>query len=915
MMLTSAHQGYEYQDLLVAARLVDVMLGDIVEIRVDTKLVQNDVFDDLTTVDAAGRRERTQVKHTANDDRALTLATFTGDGRSLRLDRVIATALADRDGPGIQARAFSFRIVLRDTPPTDRHLRAVLELANPDPGPLVPGMDSQRMRFRPDALWDGNGRFAPDLADATNPFAFLRLGKNAVERADLDWVCQLLILELAAPAASLDLTNPGPAEQLLLQRARSEVGAGAYPNGDRSAVDVAEALIRCARAARQGSITVTTAELLRRTQLRSDFGAVARANPVDTAIEVPRSTTVDTLVRQMTTAADSGQIALLVGPPGQGKSWICKQLIDRLSDDEWLVAEHFCYLGEADRYPLPRVRVESVIGSLLGRVAEYDPDLVAGQRPRFAADERALENAIVKALRKTPHRRVALVIDGIDHVTRVIREPSHADPSFLLADALAALALPPRSALIVLSQPGQHLQPLEAAGAVTLEIPRLTDSELRQLAIHLDVVGDTSDAPRLSHHLPLLVNEQAIEEFLAALADRSEGNALYATYLCREARRSAMTPAAPAATIRSLPQFDESLRGYYQHIHASLGDEGAWVADVIALLDFPVSRSDLKAIRPDMAHRVDPAFEVLRPVLLERATQGGARVYHESFARFLRLPFHGNVAARTALLDRIIAWLERRGIFEDSRAFRHLLPALSDANDNERVVSAVGRDFVVKSIAAGFPASAIVENLATAVRCAARIGDWPVVARYVEMSRSTETYKGERFDSAVVCFVDVIARLLGADTLANRLLHDGTPIMAARSGLKMCAALDELGTVVPWREYMEAFLRESEDNTVYGEASDRQVAVAWLRGRLRLASLHHRATADSRQAAGFLGTDNDSALLGQLNWVELGKYVHDHGLPPATVIQAIPRHPRTRADYRASSETPSAGRLLSRTRR
>ena len=94
--LTSAHRGYEYQDLLVATRLVDVMLGSITTVHVDKKLVQHDRFDDLTTVDEAGCRERTQIKYTDNVDQALTLATFTSDARCLRLDRLMATALAEK---------------------------------------------------------------------------------------------------------------------------------------------------------------------------------------------------------------------------------------------------------------------------------------------------------------------------------------------------------------------------------------------------------------------------------------------------------------------------------------------------------------------------------------------------------------------------------------------------------------------------------------------------------------------------------------------------------------------------------------------------------------------------------------------------------------------------------------------------
>ena len=681
-----------------------------------------------------------------------------------------------------------------------------------------------------------------------------------------------------------------PAERLLLKRVRNEVGAGNYPNADRSDIDVAEALIRSARAVRQRSMTVTTSELLRRAQLRSDFGAVARAHPVDRAIEVPRPTTVAKLVQQATAAADEGKIILLVGPPGQGKSWVCQQLVNSLSDKGWIVAEHYCYLGDADRDRRPRVLAESVFGSLLGRIAESDPEVVSEQRPRFSADEQALEGAVVAALKKRPDRRVALVIDGIDHVTRIIGHSPTADPSSTLAEALAALRLPSSSSLIVLSQPGNHLEPLEEAGAVRISIPSLSDEELRQLAVQLGVIGDSSDDSHFSRHTPLLTEEELVDEFVAALSNRSAGNALYATYLCREALRNTTTMAGPSATVHRLPQFDGSLRTYYQHIHTSLGQQGAWVADVIALLDFPVSRSELKEIGPDVAHRVDRAVEILQPVLMERATEAGFRIYHESFARFLRLPFQDNADARIALLDRVIEWLESKGIFNDSRAFRHLLPILSEANYNRRVVDAVGRDFVVESIAAGFPASAIIENLANAIRSAACIGDWPAVVRYVEMSRSAETYEEERFGSVIVGFVDVIASLLGADRMAERLLHDGRPTMAARPGLQMCAALDAMRAVPPWREYMLAFIRESkDDNTSYGEDSDRAVHTAWLRGRLRLASFGHTQSTGSSDASAMSNAqeERDYDLYAPINWKLLAKRLDENLLPPASVVEMI----------------------------
>ncbi len=102
------------QDLLVACRLVDMLLGTVVQVQVDEKLTLDDRFDDLSTVDIDGHRERTQFKHTENADRPLSLGTFTTDARSLRLDLVVASILADRSGPGRQATSFAYRILFAE---------------------------------------------------------------------------------------------------------------------------------------------------------------------------------------------------------------------------------------------------------------------------------------------------------------------------------------------------------------------------------------------------------------------------------------------------------------------------------------------------------------------------------------------------------------------------------------------------------------------------------------------------------------------------------------------------------------------------------------------------------------------------------------------------------------------------------
>ena len=61
-MLQAAHRGYEYQDLMVAIKLPDLLLGSLTSLTAETKLYEGDLFDDLMITDTDGRRSRIQIK-------------------------------------------------------------------------------------------------------------------------------------------------------------------------------------------------------------------------------------------------------------------------------------------------------------------------------------------------------------------------------------------------------------------------------------------------------------------------------------------------------------------------------------------------------------------------------------------------------------------------------------------------------------------------------------------------------------------------------------------------------------------------------------------------------------------------------------------------------------------------------------
>src|SRR5258708_39859740 len=115
----------------------------------------------------------------------------------------------------------------------------------------------------------------------------------------------------------------------------------------------------------------------------------------------------------------------------------------------------------------------------------------------------------------------------------------------------------------------------------------------------------------------------------------------------------------------------------------------------------------------------------------------------------------------------------------------------------------------------------------------------------------------------------------------------------------MCGAADALGAVAPWREYMTAYQREAEsDNAFYGEASDKQVSLAWLRGRLRLSSVTHSAIPSVGQKLATERPDDETDnadhtddvrtdLAAPIQWDRLARSVEHAKLPISGVVDAV----------------------------
>ncbi|WP_423834346.1 AAA family ATPase [Streptomyces manipurensis] len=821
MDLRPTHLGYAYQDLLTALRLVDLTVGRARSVLVDTKMFAGDRFDDITCEWADGSRERLQIKHTTHD-RTLSLKSFTKDQRGLQLDLLFASVSQDLQ---TDPRT-SHRLVVRDTEPDDPDLSQVLQplSGSSDPGPALLGLSSRRFRFSPTALREREP-WRSMLVDMDDDV--------------LRSACASLIVDTGVPACSLNVREPGPAEAALLHRVRDELGAGRPPNRDRAPEDVALALIEAAKEARARAGTVALESLFPRMALRVDFGAAQEGHPVDRAAEVTRPTVLTRMMAALESAARSGGVVVVTGGPGVGKSWLCEQLGDALGDT-WVAARHHCWLGSDDERLRDRVLTEVVIGSLLQQLQTAVPEAVAQIRPRYAATSETLSAAVTAVRSLVPDQPVALIVDGLDHVSRVLGSitgsafQQQSDPAASLVEELAALSLPPGVVLVLASQPGLHLQAL-GAHAEHLTVPALDRGELYALADRLGVLSALAESGSEQPSADLA------EAAVGLIDERSRGNALYATYLCRQAVGPTPVVASlsardvaedPLERLRAVPSSAQDLDDYYDYLLKGLTSEQRQAVSMLAICDFAVTAQELGEIFPLPGPMLGAALTSVAPIVAQQPGIGGLKIHHESFSRFIR-KIDSNQGWVDLVRKQAAAWLTRRGFFTDPRAFRHLPELLSALGHDEELASHIGPDFLSRAIAGLQPPQAIVHTLTVAAQRAAVRSDWSTLVRCVELSRARVTYEQEGLPGSLVPYADVLVTLCGADRVAASLMYEGERTMMARWGLPLCAAVDRAGLAAPWETYLAAWDEERDDNVRYGSDIDDAVFLAELRGRIR----------------------------------------------------------------------------------
>lgn len=817
MSLGPTHHGYYYQDLITAVALVDLLLGTAETITVDTKGFDTDRFDDVTITYVGGVRVRLQIKHTASD-RQLSMETFSQDGRKLKLNKVLDSLLEDL----AKFPATTYRIVVRDKEPDDS-LGVVLRPIDPSHSPLdpLPGIATSKYRFDPAAL------------RATEPWSEL---VGHLSDDDLRKACDCLIVDTGAPPSTISFDNPGRAERALLHRVREDLGAGRTPNTDIAPEFAAHTLVQAATSARVADTGMIRRDLIEpRLGLRVDFGAVAAGHPIETDLAVARNGAVAAISEQIDRAALAGGRIVVVGEPGVGKSWLCEEVSERYRDSGWIVARHHCWLGLSDDHVQERVLTDVVIGSLLNQLGEVAPQATKDLRPRFATSIDALSSALTSCRETEPERQVLLVVDGLDHVDRVAgrRTNQAKDPSRLLAETLATLPLPPGVCLVIASQPGTHLEPM-APPSEHIPMRLMSWDEIKALAVKHGLLESPDGIGSVNS-----IDESTI---VSLVHSRSNGNALYATYLCRLAlATSPLDGDSPPVTVNELvyrleqvPAAATTVEDYYDYLRSSMTADEQFTTNALALCDFSLNPDELaELLGSPLDSIVLPALHRLAPIVNNQPGLGGLRLHHESFSRHILRSIDEVVA--TSIRRKIANWLEGQGFFVDSRALRHLPGVLSHLGEYDRLKALVGPSFVSDGIRQFHSPEALQQAIFVVSREAESRLDWTTLITCIEVRKAIDTYESEALADTLTEYSDVLVNVLGADVVARRLVYNGHPSFPPRWGLRICEAVDRAGAATPWKEYLETWeIQQKTERSSYSSDSDGSFRRAIQRGKLRL---------------------------------------------------------------------------------
>lgn len=395
-------------------------------------------------------------------------------------------------------------------------------------------------------------------------------------------------------------------------------------------------------------------------------------------------------------------ISILWGTPGRGKSTYLSYLIDLLRKQGIPTIRHHYFLS-LDDSSTDRISFTEICSSLMDQMAGHYPDAIRGQEDSPNQLRKWLESCANHFAKDG--KRFFVVIDGLDHVWREQRNISQMEHLFNYV-----LPCPPNVCLLVGTQrvtadqlPFRLIQNVEEQDWI--EVPPMDQS-----AVHAWLDGQKNAGRLILRDVPHYGGVSEFAEVAHAFFEISQGNPLHLIYSFEAlVRRGVVMTADEVMLLPSCPEGD--IRKYYVGLWTRLPTSAKKVLHLIAGSDFFWPTDGLRecAGAPD---EVDHLLEYRRT---------GVFPFHGSILAYAR-DQSDHLSTFNALLPAVVRWLERSAPEYWRWAWLWIIRArLGDSTD---LLSNTSRQWVVNSLADGWPAEQIINILSHAEKQAFEHNDY-----------------------------------------------------------------------------------------------------------------------------------------------------------------------------------------------
>lgn len=763
-MQSAIHEGYEYQDYFTVSIILQLMLHQTdAEIIIDRKDFSGDKFDDLK-VKTPNSTTEFQIKYSDDESsHKLTKDDFAnGNGHDTALCDLFASWKTRKKSENVT----QIKLCLAWNRPIDDD--PIVDFLKP--------IQDQSLPFSTVAfVFDGNlfwseGKLPPKTWRKFNT----AIKEGYIDRDDFLSFCNELTIILEMPKASLDLKNPGGIENVIIRQVE-KLGIGIYPNDNLNLEEVIYKLATEVKHSRAMGNRLYTNTLMGRLGFIMDYGKFDQRFPVDSAHKIILD---DEIERLHGTIRDSKRV-IITGNPGSGKSWLVDEYIDKLENDDSKVIHYNCFQSLQDTNSLERIRVTSLYGNLVSQIVEQCPELVEYKNTIFGADKSELENLL-----RLIGEEFYLIVDGLDHISREydLHKDLISRSETEIISELLGIHFPDNCYVIIASQPIDALDKFKDNSYCVFEIEPWGIKQAKSLMATFQITDDIIKDD----------NGSSISEYLLK---KSQGNALYLSYILRQLRNSNVNK----ELIDGIPDYDISLSEYYSYLYKKVHNNRT--VNVLCGADFYLSLDDLMEITGD-GEFVECDISVLHPLLIENILSGGFSIYHESFRRFVLSSLKEKKVDLERNVYGILAdWLQGKPFFEFDKSFYYLPELLYKVKRDDDNTALIEKEFVLKSVSEGYSRKRIRMNLNCIIRSAGRTRNLVALVTAGELLAMLDDMN--EFESTGEEYFQAICDIKGASKLNQLMQIDGKPTFDKNIGRLACYISSKAGITPWWELYLD----------------------------------------------------------------------------------------------------------------